>query len=106
MRTCPRLSTHLSGNKYATEAFGFSSLGFGDRRRHATIHPRKLFEMPKAQTADDGLLDGRDVGIDLVSTERHAHHRPGGATALCLADELGDGLGYVVRLRSVLSLQH
>src|SRR5215475_4152809 len=67
---------------------------------------RKFFEMPEAQTADDGLLDGRDVGIDLISTERRAHHRPSGATALRLADELGDGLGDIVRLRSVLTLQH
>jgi hypothetical protein len=67
---------------------------------------REFFEVPEAQTADDGLLDGRDVGIDLVSTERRAHHRPSGATALRLADELGDGLGNVVRIRSVLTLQH
>src|SRR5689334_12374363 len=68
----------------------------------ARAHP-KFFEMPETQTADDGLLNGRDVGIDLVSTERRAHHRPSRATALRLVDELGDGLGNVVRLRSVLS---
>src|ERR1700722_468929 len=66
----------------------------------------EFFEMPEAQTADDGILDGRDVGIDLVSTERRAHHRPSGATALRLTDELGDGLGNVMSLRSVLTLQH
>src|SRR5262249_9566849 len=66
-----------------------------------TDQSREFFEMPEAQTADNSLLDGRDVGIDLVSTERRAHHRPSGATALHLADELGDGLGNVVKLRSV-----
>ena len=63
------------------------------------------FEMAEAQGLDSLRLDRRDVLVGLVGTKRLANDGAGGAAALGLTDERGDGFRDIVRIRGVLALE-
>src|SRR6266446_5149065 len=66
---------------------------------------RDFFELAEAQGLDRLRLDRRDVLVGLVGTKRRANDGAGGAAALGLTHELGDGLRDIVRIRGVLALK-
>ena len=67
---------------------------------------RFVLEMAKAQSLDHLRLDRRHVLVGLVGAKRGADDGAGGAAALGLTHELGDGLRDIVRIRCVLTLEH
>src|SRR6516165_10441522 len=63
------------------------------------------FEMAEAEALDSLRLDRRNVLVGLVGTKRLANDGAGGAAALGLTDEHGDGFRDIVRIRGVLAFE-